>query len=207
VRRSKIPAVVFAVGSVVVACQSGGPGEAADDPRVGYGGMGIHTPVSPRSASLLGPDTFPCQHPTGDEGYTRYGVGPMRRGGLEREKLEPDHIVIDGHGVNGHGTDRVLDGARIEMEMDEDYFAPTILKARAGATVTIELENEGIRQHNFSVPGQAIDLTCGVRGRDEVEIVFPRSGVLTFFCRFGAASGMRGAMIVERSERRGSGIG
>jgi plastocyanin len=71
------------------------------------------------------------------------------------------------------------------------------LRGPPGATVTIELENEGVRQHNFSVPGQHIDITCGVRARDEVEVVFPRSGVLPFTCKFGATSGMRGALSVE----------
>jgi plastocyanin len=121
----------------------------------------------------------------------------MRRGGLEREELEPNHIVIEGHGVNFHGNHRVARGATIEMEMDEDYFEPTVLRGPPGATVTIELENEGVRQHNFSVPTQHIDITCGVRARDEVEVTFPSSGVLPFTCKFGATSGMRGALAVE----------
>jgi plastocyanin len=192
--RTKIAPVVLAIGLVVpAACQSGG---TPREPRAGYGMMGISPPGSPRT-SLLGPETFPCRPDTSDGGYTRYGVGRMRRGGLEREELEPDHIVIDGHGVNLHGTRRVVDGGTIEMEMDEDYFGPTILKGSAGATVTIELQNEGIRTHNFSVPSQGIDLNCGIRGRDEVEVVFPRSGLLAFTCKFGATSGMRGALVVE----------
>ena len=157
--------------------------------------MGI-VPSGPPTG-LLGPEFFPCHPGKGDASYTKYGVGRMRRGGLEREELEPDHIVIDGHGVNFHGRDRVVDGGRIEMEMDEDYFGPSVLRGPAGATVTIELENEGVRQHNFSVRGQGIDLTCGVRARDEVEVVFPRSGLLAFTCKFGDRSGMRGAFVVE----------
>ena len=196
-RRTGIAAVVFAIGIVVPACQGDGTGVPVDESRAGYGGMGISPPASPdATVSLLGPETFPCQPGTGEGGYTKYGVGRMRRGGLEPEKLERDHIMIDGHGVNFHGSDRVVDGGTIEMEMDEDYFGPTVLKGPAGATVTIELENEGIRAHNFSVPGQKIDLDCGVRARGEVEVVFPRSGVLAFTCKFGATSGMRGALTV-----------
>jgi plastocyanin len=194
-QRTKIAAVVLAIGLVVPACQSDG---APRERRAGYGMMGISPPGSPARTSLLGPETFPCRPETGDgSGYTRYGVGRMRRGGLEPEELEPDHIVIDGHGVNLHGARRVVDGETIEMEMDEDYFGPTVLKGSAGATVTIELENEGIRTHNFSVPSQGIDLNCGVRARDEVEVVFPRSGLLAFTCKFGATSGMRGALVVK----------
>lgn len=194
-QRIRIAAVVLAVGLVVTACRSDTTGEPVEEPRAGLGGMGI-VPSGP-TTELLGPEFFPCHPGEGDASYTKYGVGRMRRGGLEREELEPDHIVIDGHGVNFHGRDRVRDGDTIEMEMDEDYFGPSVLKGPAGATVTIELENEGVRQHNFSVRGQGIDLTCGVRARDEVEVVFPRSGLLAFTCKFGDRSGMRGAFVVE----------
>jgi plastocyanin len=153
--------------------------------------------VPPSSGELLGPDTFPCRPETRDGGYTRYGVGPMRRGGWEREELEPDHVVIGGDGVNAHGTARVADGGTIEMEMDEDYFAPSVLEGQPGTTVTIELHNGGTRAHNFNVPGQGIDLRCGVRAEDEVTVTFPTSGVLLFRCTYTATSGMRGALIAS----------
>jgi plastocyanin len=187
--------VVVAIALVLPACRSDGADTAVQEPRTGYGNMGLSPPPA-TDVSLLGPDFFPCHSGKDDVGYTKYGVGRMRRGGLEREELEQNHIVIDGHGVNFHGTGRVTDGVTIEMEMDEDYFDPTVLRGPPGATVTIELENEGVREHNFSVPGQHIDITCGVRSRDEVEVVFPASGLLAFTCKFGATSGMRGALTV-----------
>jgi plastocyanin len=195
-KRTLIAAVFFAIALVATACR--GSAETRAEPRTGYGGMGIATPPSASGATLLGPDTFPCQPATGKEhGYFRYGPGRMRRGGLEPEPLERNHIVIDGVGANLHGVDRVVDGGTIEMELDENYFEPTILKGPAGATVTIELENEGVRQHNFSVPSQGIDLNCGVRARGEVEVVFPRSGVLAFTCKYSITSGMRGELAVK----------
>jgi plastocyanin len=172
--------VVVAIGLFVPAC---GPG-ATDGSR-------------PHTWPVLGPETFPCDTAASDDGkYQRYGVGPMRRGGWEREELEPDHVVIDGQGVNLHGTARIADAGAIELEMDEDYFEPSILKGPAGATVTIELHNDGTRAHNFFVPGQGIDLHCGVRSEDVVEVVFPATGVLVFRCRYTATSGMRGALRV-----------
>ncbi len=121
----------------------------------------------------------------------------MRRGGLETKELEPNHIVLEGNGANFHGAARVTDGGTIELEMDDDYFAPTVLRGPAGAAVTVELENEGTRQHNLRVPGQGIDVNCGVRARGEVEVVFPRSGVLVFTCKYTGTSGMRGALAVR----------
>jgi plastocyanin len=179
VRRFGIASVVLTLTLVGTACGSG----ATDGSSIG-------------SWNVVGPDTFPCGSAPNDGGYTRYGVGPMRRGGWEREELEPDHVVIDGQGVNLHGTGVVADGATIELEMDEDYFEPTVLKGPAGATVTIELHNDGTRAHNFFVPGQGIDLHCGVRAEDQVQVVFPRSGVLVYRCRYTATSGMRGALRV-----------
>jgi plastocyanin len=158
--------------------------------------MGLSPPGSPTVTPLLGPEAFPCRPATGDEGYVRYGVGPMRRGGLEREELEPDHITILGKGANFHGARRVTDGDTIEMEMDEDYFSPTILRGRAGAEVTLELENEGVREHTFTIVEQGIDLVCGVRAREEVDVVFPGSGILLFTCTFGKRSGMLGGLEV-----------
>jgi plastocyanin len=195
-KHTRIAAVFLAIALVATACQR--DGGTTREPRTGYGGMGIATPAFRTGATLLGPDTFPCKPATGKEqGYSRYGPGRMRRGGLEPEPLERNHVVIDGDGANFHGVARVVDGGTIEMEMDENYFGPTILKGTAGATVTIELENEGVRQHNFSVPSQGIDLNCGVRARGEVEVVFPRSGVLAFTCKYSITSGMRGALAVK----------
>jgi plastocyanin len=186
--------VVLAILLLLPACGDA-TGAPVEDPRAGSGNEGLSPPTA--GPLLLGPEAFPCRPGTGDQGYWRYGVGRMRRGGLEPEELERDHIVIEGKGVNYYGTDRVVDGGTLEMEMDEDYFEPSVLEGPPGATVTIELHNEGIRSHNFSVPGQGIDLQCGVRARDEVEVVFPRSGVLMFSCKYTATSGMRGAFTVE----------
>jgi len=195
-KRTRIAAIFFAIALVATACQK--DASTTRLPRTGFGGMGIATPRSTSGGTLLGPDAFPCKPATGNEqGYFRYGPGRMRRGGLEPQPLERNHIAIDGFGANFHGVGRVVDGGTIEMEMDEAYFAPTVLKGPPGATVTIELENEGVRQHNFSVPSQGIDLNCGVRASGEVKVVFPRSGELMFICKYTGTSGMRGALAVK----------
>ena len=188
-------AIVVSTALLLIACSADRPAER--EPRAGYGMMGISPPGSRPSTHFLGPDWFPCAPGTDGVGYNRYGVGRMRRGGLEPLPLEPDHIVIQGRGVNFHGSAPAANGATIEMEMDDDYFGPTVLRGEPGATVTIELENEGVRTHNFSIPGQRIDVDCGVRARGEVEVTFPRSGVLLFRCKYGATSGMLGALKVS----------
>ena len=81
-------------------------GAAAEEPRAGFGKWALSTP--PAGTPLLGPHTLRYRPGTGDQGYWRYGVGRMRRGGLEPEGLERDHIVIEGKGVNYYGTDSLL---------------------------------------------------------------------------------------------------
>jgi plastocyanin len=196
-QRTRIAAVFFTIGLTVSACQSDGIDVVPHEPGTGRGLMGISSAASPTQTSMQVPETYPCRPATGNEDYGRYGPGRMRRGGLEPEELERDHIVIDGEGINFHGIGRAVDGETIEMEMDDDYFEPTVLKGPAGATVTIELRNEGVHPHNFSVPGQRIDLNCGVRAHGEVKVAFPPSGVLIFTCKYTATSGMRGALAVK----------
>lgn len=195
--RTRIAGVVFAIGLTLSACQSDGIEGIPHEPATGRGLMGINSAASPTQPSMIVPENYPCRPATGKEDYGRYGPGRMRRGGLEPEELERDHIVIDGEGVNFHGIGRVADGETIEMEMDDDYFEPTVLKGPAGGTVTIKLRNDGLHPHNLSVPGQGIDLNCGVRAHGKVEVAFPRSGVLVFTCKYTATSGMRGALAVK----------
>jgi plastocyanin len=192
-QRIKVAFPLLVILLLLPACRDDATAPAVEEPRAGSGNMGRATP--PSGTPLLGPEFFPCRSGTGEQGYWRYGVGRMRRGGWEVEELEPDHVVIGGAAINLHGTARVADGGSIEMEMDEDYFEPSVLKGAPGATVTIELHNEGTRPHNFTVPAQGVDLQCGVRSRDEVTVTFPRSGVLVFTCTYTATSGMRGALV------------
>jgi plastocyanin len=198
-RRPRLATRVAVAALLFLAACDGGEGGAAtpsEEPRTGFGNMGLPVPSS--ETELIGPDTFPCTPETSTMGYTRYGVGPMRRGGWEREELEPDHLLIQGKGINFHGRVSVDDGDTLEMEMDEDYFAPSVVTGPPGATVMIELENDGTRAHNFKVPGQGINLLCGVRSHDEVTVRFPRSGTLLFRCTLGRGSGMRGALVASR---------
>ena len=140
---------------------------------------------------------YSCHPPSpGTPGYDNYGPGRYRRGGLAPEKLEPNPISIDGHLANFHGRKAVSPGQTFHMEMDNDYFSPTVLAGKPGATLTIDLENDGTRIHNFSISSQHLDMNCGVRASGHVTVTFPPSGQLMFFCTYGRSSGMRGALSV-----------
>ena len=86
-QRTRTVAVVLAVWLVATGCRGDTSGGPVDEPRAGLGGMGIVPPSSGPPTELMGPEFFPCHPGKGDASYTKYGVGRMRRGGLEREEL------------------------------------------------------------------------------------------------------------------------
>ena len=65
--------------------------------------------------------------------------------------------TIVGQKANDHGTKDVSGESSVELEQDNFYFEPTILKGSPGQKLTIELSNEGSALHNFSIPDQSID--------------------------------------------------
>jgi plastocyanin len=104
-------------------------------------------------------------------------------------------VALEGT-VNNEGTKDVSgDGdTTLEVEMDDDYFKPTFIKAEPGATLTIELKNEGKNQHTFSVDDGQVDEKVDPDGKATVEVTVPDSGALRFHCNFHGGSGMQGAI-------------
>jgi plastocyanin len=49
--------------------------------------------------------------------------------------------------------------------------------------------------HNFSIPDQRVDKDIPPKGQLLVEVTFPPSGVLRFFCKFHSALGMNGMLL------------
>ena len=109
-------------------------------------------------------------------------------------------ITLDGQTANDHGTKDVSGQSDISVELDNEgneyYFDPTVLKGTAGQKVTIELENEGDTEHNFTLADQGVNQNVDPGKKVEVTVTFPSSGTLVFECAFHAALGMRGALEV-----------
>jgi plastocyanin len=202
VLRTNLLVIALVVGVAAVACNGASGNGYRTEPGSGHGMMGIASPTPDRAGQGAGSggggSLFSCHAATGGApGYDGYGPGRLRRGGLAPEKLEPDAITIKGHAANFHGARKVAPGSRmLDMEMDNDYFSPTVLKGVPGSRLTIDLKNEGSRIHNFSIPSQHVDMNCGVRATGRVTVRFPNSGMLMFFCTYGRSSGMRGALSV-----------
>jgi plastocyanin len=94
------------------------------------------------------------------------------------------------------GEAQASDG--MQVEVDDNYFKPNILRGAAGQSVTLDLKSEGKSIHNFSLAEQSItqDIPAGTSA--SVKVRFPASGELTFFCKYHKTeSGMVGALRVS----------
>jgi plastocyanin len=90
----------------------------------------------------------------------------------------------------------VVDEDSIELELDDNYFEPTIMSGKAGQEITLELFNEGGNIHNFSITEQNISEDLEEGGKEEVKVKFPESGAVKFFCQYHQELGMRGELKV-----------
>jgi plastocyanin len=100
--------------------------------------------------------------------------------------------TIAGVAANDHGTKNVSDEA--EVELDDFYFEPTVLTGKPGSKVTLELKNEGSTEHNFSIDSQSIDKDVEEGEDAKVTVTFPKSGQLSFYCKYHKGKGMAGAL-------------
>ncbi len=108
--------------------------------------------------------------------------------------------TIAGVKANDHGTKAVEDNGKTEVELDDFYFEPTVLEGKPGQKVTLELKNEGETEHTFTIDSQNVDQDLGPGEEAEVDVTIPKSGVVSFYCKFHKSSGMAGALAVTGQE-------
>jgi plastocyanin len=100
--------------------------------------------------------------------------------------------TIAGVPANDHGSKNVSGEA--EVELDDFYFEPTVLRGKPGSQVTLELKNEGSTEHNLSIDSQSIDKDVQAGEDAKVTVTFPKSGQLSFYCKYHKDMGMAGAL-------------
>jgi plastocyanin len=106
--------------------------------------------------------------------------------------------TIGGMKSSLHGTKDVSgETGKVEIEMYDDYFEPTVLKGKPGQTVTLELKNEGSNSHTLTISDKGIDQEVQPGDEAEADVTFPQSGELVFVCRFHESKGMVGALEVS----------
>jgi plastocyanin len=107
--------------------------------------------------------------------------------------------TIAGVNANDHGMKAVEDSGKTEVEMDDYYFEPTVLEGKPGEKVTLELKNEGSTTHTFTIDSQGVDQELGPSEEAEVDVTIPKSGMVSFYCKFHKSQGMAGALAVTGS--------
>ena len=86
---------------------------------------------------------------------------------------------------------------KFTLEADNDggdfYFSPTFLKVVPGSKITLELENEGSTEHNFTIKALGIDQDLEKGEKKTVTVTMPSDGALNFYCEYHHNLGMQGA--------------
>jgi len=107
-------------------------------------------------------------------------------------KASTGGFKVEGTPVSLHGTKTV--SGETSVELDDNYFKPTVLKGKPGATVKLELENEGAAEHNFTLESQHVNKDVEAGHKAVVNVKIPAKGRLTFYCEYHVKRGMGGAL-------------
>ena len=105
-----------------------------------------------------------------------------------------------GQKVTNKGTKDVSSksSAKLEVELDDKYFEPTFIKAKAGEKLTLELKNEGSLPHTFSSDTLSVDQQVDPGKSMTLSVTVPDSGVVfQFHCDFHQNAGMVGAVYTK----------
>jgi plastocyanin len=104
-----------------------------------------------------------------------------------------ERVPLDGKQVVVHGRATVT--GQISVEANDNYFAPNVLSATPGATITLHVVNNGQALHNISVTEQGINHDLAPNDAFDTTVEVPTSGQLLFFCRIHRdESGMDGVV-------------
>src|SRR4051794_10032453 len=99
--------------------------------------------------------------------------------------------------ANNHGSKSA--SGETKVELDDYYFEPTVLKGSPGQKITLELENEGNAEHTFTVDAQGVDQELEPGDEAKVTVTIPKSGAISFYCKFHKDEGMAGALVANGS--------
>ena len=135
--------------------------------------------------------------------FVAAGCGGSSKSSSEGEGTTSTTIM--GSQVESHGTKDVSTASgKVEIELYDNYFEPTILKGKPGQMVELELKNEGNATHTFTLAEQSVDKEIQPGDETETEVKFPASGVLKFECKFHGAEGMIDALQTSGSSSSSS---
>jgi plastocyanin len=102
--------------------------------------------------------------------------------------------------VSDHGVGEI-ENDELELELDDNYFAPTFVRGAPGEQVTVELVNEGNATHTFTSESLGVDEELSGGDSSSVSVTLPEEGAVAFHCRFHEAQGMKGAFFLNEGDQ------
>lgn len=117
-------------------------------------------------------------------------------GGTPTPIVEETVGLTSGDPANFHERQDVSGETALPLELDDNFFKPTIITGTAGQQINLALFNGGGNIHNLSIPELGIDQDLTIGATQPVMVAFPESGALQFFCKYHLELGMRGELLV-----------
>jgi YVTN family beta-propeller protein len=108
-------------------------------------------------------------------------------------------VTLGGVTYADHGTKDARSLSKLELEADDYYFSPTFLRGTPGQKLALLVESEAGTLHNISIPALGIDQDVAPKAKVQVNVTFPASGALAFFCKFHGPLGMNGQLLTGDS--------
>jgi plastocyanin len=102
--------------------------------------------------------------------------------------------------VNDMGTKDLASATTLAMELHDNYFKPTFVKAAAGSTITVHLKSDGATEHTFTIDGTSVNQDMKPGSTATVTVNVPSSGALEFHCSFHGSLGMKGAFFSKSGD-------
>jgi plastocyanin len=98
------------------------------------------------------------------------------------------------------GNGKVSAG-KVTVELEDYFFRPTFIQAKAGEKVTVTLRNKGAKTHTFTAKALDVDEVVKPGDSAKVTLTLPDKGAVEFLCRFHQAQGMRGAFYAKKGDK------
>jgi plastocyanin len=115
-------------------------------------------------------------------------------GGSSESAEEGGTTTVAGAAAANHGTKDASGMEELDVELDDDYFEPTVITGTPGQKLKLELENEGSNEHNFKLESQSLDQDVDAGEKADVTVTIPQSGQVSFYCKYHKQLGMAGAL-------------
>ncbi|MDQ3874594.1 MAG: cupredoxin domain-containing protein [Actinomycetota bacterium] len=115
-------------------------------------------------------------------------------------EAEGGQTTIAGVVASDHGAKDVAGQEEVELELDDNYFEPTVLKGSPGERLTITLANEGEAEHNFTIETEKVDIDVEPGEEKTVSVTFPKSGTIAFYCEYHKSLDMAGGLEASSSD-------